>query len=95
VDRRRPGGVTVDSVRRIALGPRRRSRDRLPRRRQHRRDTPTSTTKQVALIMRAPVDDDLKQTMLRARERRERDRQRRLEDFQEMLDDLAARKNEG
>lgn len=50
---------------------------------------------EVAVIMRAPVDDELKQRMLqRLRERRERDRQRRLEDFQEMLDELAARKNE-
>jgi plasmid maintenance system antidote protein VapI len=51
---------------------------------------------EVDVIMRAPVDDELKQKMLqRLRDRRERDRQRRLEDFQEMLDDLAARKNEG
>jgi len=42
---------------------------------------------EVALIMRAPVDDELKQTMLgKLYERRERDRLERLADFQAMID---------
>lgn len=40
-----------------------------------------------ALIMRAPVDDALKQVMLdRLRERRDRERAQRIADFQTMID---------
>jgi transcriptional regulator with XRE-family HTH domain len=79
-------GVTIDSVRRIAhaLGD---DPDNALRAAGNGGVPATPQDEEVDLIMRAPVDDDLKQTMLRKlAERRERDRQRRLEDFQEIID---------
>lgn len=85
------GGVTIDSIRRIAaaLG------DDLETALRAAGNAGGATIdgktdEEVAIIMAAPVDDALKKMMLRRlEERRERDRQRRIEDFKGLLDDLA------
>lgn len=79
-------GVTIDSVRRIALAlgddP-----DNALRAAGNSDAGRQQQDEEVALIMRAPVDDALKQTMLRKLyERRKRDQERRMEDFQAMID---------
>lgn len=86
-------GVTIDSVRRIATALGEDSDVALRAAGNAGSAAPVGPVdEEVSLIMRAPVDDDLKQMMLRRlEERRERDRQRRIEDFQGLLDDLATR----
>lgn len=84
-------GVTIDSVRRIAAALGDDTETALRAAGNAGRAARKAVDEEVALIMRAPVDDDLKQMMLRRlEERRERDRQRRIEDFQGLLDDLAS-----
>jgi transcriptional regulator with XRE-family HTH domain len=84
------GNVTVDSVRRIAfaLGD---DPDAALRVAGDLVSTPPPPAddqdEEITLIMRAPVDDDLKQDMVRRlRERRERERQARIADLQDMID---------
>jgi transcriptional regulator with XRE-family HTH domain len=87
------GGVTVDSVRRVALALGDDPENAL-RAAGNNGAPPDEQDEEVALIMRAPVDDSLKQEMLRKlRERRERDRIVRLADLQDMID--VARRAEG
>ena len=88
------GGVTVDSVRRIALALGDDPENALRAAGTTGEATPDAQQdEEIALIMRAPVDDALKDTMLRKLyERRERDRQERLADFQDMIE-LAKRED--
>jgi transcriptional regulator with XRE-family HTH domain len=81
-------GVTIDTIRRIAAALGDDPESALRAAAQIRTPVPVDVQdEEVALIMRAPVDDELRQVMLRKLyERRERDRRRRLEDFQEMID---------
>lgn len=82
------GNVTVDRVRRIALALGDDPDEALRHAGNIVESTPAEAEdEEVALIMRAPVDDGLRQVMLsKLYERRERDRQRRIEDFQTMID---------
>lgn len=85
-------GVTVDSVRRVAMALDDDIENAL--RAAAGAPAPSEGDEEVALIMRAPVDDELRASMLRKlNERRERDRQRRLEDFQELIE-LAPKRDE-
>lgn len=80
-------GVTVDSVRRIAVALGDDIDEALRAAGELVADVQPEDDEEVALIMHAPVGDDLKQVMLsRLRVRRERDRQQRMEDFQQMID---------
>jgi plasmid maintenance system antidote protein VapI len=79
-------GVTIDSVRRVAdaLGD---DPENALRAAGNIERAGAATDEEVALIMRAPVDAQLKDLMLtRLQERRERDRKQRMEDFQQMID---------
>lgn len=81
------GGVNVDSVRRVAqaLGD---DPDNALRAAGNSGQVVTpAQDEEVALIMAAPVDDELRQRMLaKLYERRERDREQRIADFQAMID---------
>jgi transcriptional regulator with XRE-family HTH domain len=81
-------GVTIDSVRRIALALGDEPENALRAAGNIPGDAaPAPQDEEVALIMRAPVDDDLREIMLRKLyELRERDRQRRIEDLQTMIE---------
>lgn len=75
------GGVTIDSVRRVAAAL---SDDPENALRAAGRVPPAGgeVDEEVALIMRAPVSDEMKQRMLtKLRERREREKQQRLADL--------------
>lgn len=79
-------GVTVDSVRRIALAlgddP-----DTAFRAAGNTGAPAAAEDEELALIDRAPVDDDLKAVMRqKLLERRERERQQRIADLQTMID---------
>jgi transcriptional regulator with XRE-family HTH domain len=80
------GGVTIDSVRRIALALGDNPDNALLA--AGSTGLPASVEdEELALIDRAPVDGDLKAVMReRLLERRERERQQRLADFQTMID---------
>ncbi|WP_045746426.1 helix-turn-helix domain-containing protein [Actinoplanes rectilineatus] len=89
-------GVTIDSVRRIALALGDDPENAL-RAASSKTDDATAVEQdeEVALIMRAPVDDDLKQVMLqKLRQRREEDKLRRLQTWQDMID-VAPKRTEG
>jgi len=80
-------GVTVDSVRRIALALGDDPENALRAAGSSGQPAAPVQDEEVALIMRAPVDDELRQVMLRKlSERRERDRQQRIADFETMIE---------
>lgn len=82
------GGVTVDSVRRVAAALGDDVENALRAAGSTGMDAPTAQQdEEVALIMRAPVGDEMKQRMLaKLHERRERDRQQRIADFETMIE---------
>lgn len=78
-------GVNVDSVRRIAAALGDDPANALRAAGGHA--DPSAQDEEVALIMAAPVDNELKQRMLaKLNERRERDREQRIADFRAMID---------
>lgn len=79
-------GVTVDSVRRVAtaLGD---EPENALRAAGGTGIAAAQQDEEVALIMRAPVDEKLKEIMIgKLNERRERERQQRIADFETMID---------
>lgn len=87
------GNVTVDSVRRIAEALGEDPDEALRAAGQLVASTPAGgSDEELELIMRAPVDDQLKARMVEMLlKRREREREQRIADFQVLLEEAARR----